>query len=138
MNLKMTIEEAETFFSEIYYGSHHIPSNIKQFGSGWAINHYGDIATHDFNQLTRMVFLAHDMCYRLQIQQGAPGGVKIIVWKRGVRTGDISDRHPTVEQALAIWREKHKNEEARLDIKEAGEQPTTAQACQPEEPASTH
>jgi hypothetical protein len=137
MNDHPTIEEAKAFFAEIYYGEHHIPSEIKPFGSGWSINHCGSVATHDFNELTRMIFLAHDMCYRLQIQQGGPGGIKIIIWKRSARTGDISYRHPTIEQALAKWRENHKNEEARQDIIEAGEQQTTAQACKPEEPAST-
>ena len=122
-----TIEEATEFFSEIYHGAHHIPSDIKPFGSGWSINHRGDIATHDFDMLTRMVFLAHDMCYRLQVQQGAPGSVKIVVWKRSARAGDISYRHPTLEQAVAKWREKHKDEEARQDLRNVGEQPTTAQ-----------
>lgn len=124
-----TLEEATAFFAEIYYGEHHIPSEIKPFGSGWAINHFGSAATHDFNELTRMVFLAHDMCYRLQIQQGAPGGFKIIIWKRCARTGDISYRHPTLEQAVAKWREKHKDEEARQDLRNVGEHPTTAQLC---------
>lgn len=125
----LTLEEATAFFAEIYHGAHHIPSEIKPFDSGWAINHFGSAATHDFNELTRMVFLAHDMCYRLQIQQGAPGGFKIIIWKRCARTGDISYRHPTLEQAVAKWREAHKDEEARQDLRNVGEHPTTAQLC---------
>lgn len=104
VKLPMTKEEATEFFAEIYYGEHHIPSEIKAFGNGWSVNDFNTPATHDYDSLTRMVFLAHDKCYRLQIQQGAPRTVKIIIWKRYEREGDISKRHPTIEMALEKWR----------------------------------
>jgi hypothetical protein len=104
MNQQMTLEEAEEFFAIVYFGAHHIPSQIKKYGEGWAINDT-DVATYDFNTLTRMLFLAHDMCYRLQIQ---PGGtrIKIAIWKRYGRDGDMCSRHPTIEMALGEWRKE--------------------------------
>lgn len=96
-------QEAEDFFSELYLGKHHIPAKIKPFGQGWCINHSGDLSTFDGNTLTRLVFLAHDKCMRVEIQQGGRKAVKIAIWKR-VRYGSIYERHPTIEDALVQWR----------------------------------
>ena len=103
----MKIEQAESFFSELYCGKHHIPGKLKSFGEGWSINHFADLSTFDFDTLTRLVFLAHDKCMRVSIQQGGPGAVKIIVWQRKGRTGSMFERHPTIEGALAVWRTHH-------------------------------
>lgn len=104
--MKMTYEEAEKFFSEIYFGKHHLPSEIKPYGEGWYINHHGDLSTFDFDTLTRLVFLAHDSCIRVGLSQGGPRAIKIAIWKREGRTGHMYARHPTIEQALEIWRAK--------------------------------
>jgi hypothetical protein len=108
--MKMTFEEAENFFSVLYFGKHHIPSKIKSWGQGWTISHYGDLSTYDFNTLTRLVFLAHDMCFRAEISQSGPRMVKISIHKRSSRRGSMFERHPTIEEALADWREKHPKE----------------------------
>ena len=107
--LPMTKEEAIEFFSEIYGGAHHIQGEVKQFGDGWTVQNYNDLSTYDFNMLTRMVFLAHDKCYRLSIKQGAPSAVKVMIWKRHAREGKIYEMHPTIEQALEKWRESHRS-----------------------------
>ncbi len=105
--MEMPFEEAELFFSELYFGKHHIPAGgIKPFGQGWSVNHHAEIATFDFNALTRLVFLAHDKCVRVSIKQGGPGAVKIVIHKRAGRNGSMCERHPTIEIALADWR-KH-------------------------------
>ncbi len=97
---------AEDFFSELYHGRHHIPKGgLHEFGHGWCVNHYGDLATFDFDTLTRLVFLAHDRCMRAEIQMSGPGMVKICVWQRQ-RSGRISERHPTLGEAMKRWREK--------------------------------
>lgn len=106
--MKMSYQEAEEFFSELYFGKHHIPSKIKSWGEGWCINHWGDLSTFDFDTLTRLVFLAHDSCIRVEISQGGPRAVKIAIWKREGRTGSMYTRHPTIENALEKWREDHK------------------------------
>lgn len=99
----MKIEEAEIFFSKFYLGKHHIPGKIKPFGDGWCVNNYGSLATFDNNQLTHLVFLAHDECVRVQIQHSGPGMVKICIWQREKRTGRMFERHPTIEEALEKW-----------------------------------
>ena len=105
--MQTRLEDAEDFFAEIYHGRHHIPSKLKGFGDGWSVNHRGDLSTFDFDTLTRLVFLAHDLCMRVSIEQSGPGMVKIIVWKRNSREGRMSSRHPTIEEALNVWRERH-------------------------------
>ena len=49
----MTLEEATAFFSEFYYGEHHIPGPIKKWGEGWVVNHdRGGLASYDYDGLT--------------------------------------------------------------------------------------
>lgn len=110
----MTKEAAEDFFGELFLGKHHIPGEVKPFGQGWAVSAYaGWLATFDFNNLTRLVFLCHDRCVRAELNQGAPGRVKISIWQRDSRDGDICERHPTIEQALADWRKRYPSETLR-------------------------
>ena len=103
-------KDAESFFSELYHGKHHIPGKISEYGEGWAVNHYGDLSTFDFDTLTRLVFLAHDRCMRVSILQSGPLRVKIAVWKRESRKGHISLIHPTIKQALSEWRKGYESE----------------------------
>lgn len=104
--MELSYEDAVDFFSTLYYGEHHLPSKIKPFGPAWSINHHGDCSTFDHDFLTRLVFLAHDKCYRASIMQGSPRAVKIVIWKRAKREGSIIERHPTIETALKTWRKK--------------------------------
>jgi hypothetical protein len=112
--MEMSKEKATEFFSALYFGEHHIPSGgVKPFGPGWCVNHHGDLATFDFDALTRLVFLAHDKCVRAAVEASGPRMVKICIWQRSQRDGQIWSRHPTIEQALADWRSNgHLNEEA--------------------------
>ena len=108
----MPLVEAEAFFSRVYLGKHHIPSKIHPFGQGWCINHYGNLSTYDFNTLTRLVFLAHDRCVRVEIGQSGPRMVKIIIHKRNKREkGSVWERHPTLDQAIKDWRERGNEEQ---------------------------
>jgi len=105
MNTTLSKEEATVFFAEFYRGEHHFPTEIKKFGEGWSMIHTGSLATFDFNELTRLVFLAHDRCIRAEISQGGPNRLGIAIWKRE-RGGSMYERHPTIEQAVDEWREK--------------------------------
>jgi len=99
-----TQEEAELFFSAFYLGKHHLPkSGLKPFGGGWCVNHPSDLSTFDGDGLTRLVFLAHDMCFRASVQPSGPRRVKICIWKRDGRSGRMCQRHPTLNQALEVW-----------------------------------
>lgn len=100
----MTEQEATDFFSELYMGKHHIPrGGVRPFGNGFSVNHIGDLSTFDFDKLTRLVFLAHDRCIRVEVSNSGPRMVKISIWKRQ-REGSMWQRHPTMEQALEQWR----------------------------------
>lgn len=113
--IEMTKEEAVDFFSSLYLGEHHIPARgycgshgVREFGPGsWYVNHHGDLATHDYDFLTRLVLLAHDKCIRASVENGGPRRVKIVIFKRSGRIGGIAYGHPTIEDALNKWRERH-------------------------------
>lgn len=110
----MSYEEAVTFFSAFFRGEHHIPhgdrhtgrEGVKAYGDGWLVHATGDLATWDFDGLTRLVFLAHDYGYRASVEGIGPGRVRIAIWKRG-REGRMSHRHPTLAQAVEAWNTRH-------------------------------
>lgn len=66
----------------------------------------GQLSTFDFDALTRLVFLAHDDCIRVAIRPCNPQNLTLVFHGRQ-RTGDISQRHPELEDAVAAWRAKH-------------------------------
>lgn len=100
---RLTEEEATSFFAEFYRGEHHFPGEVKKFGEGWSMSHFGPLSTFDGDDLTRLVFLAHDWCIRVEVSQGGPNRLRIAIWARQ-RSGDLYNRHPTIDQALENWR----------------------------------
>jgi hypothetical protein len=104
-NKHLTKEEATGFFSEFYGGEHHIPKGgVKEFGRGFVVTHNrGDLATYDYNDLTKLVLMAHDKCYRASIMPYNFNSVKIAIWKRQPE-GSMSERHPTLEKAIEQFR----------------------------------
>lgn len=62
-------------------------------------------ATFDFSELTRLVFLAHDHCIRVEILPCNPQFVRLLFHPRRTREGFATDRHPTLERAVAAHRE---------------------------------
>lgn len=65
----------------------------------------GDLATFDFGELTRLVFLAHDCCIRVSIKPSGPRALAIMFHPRKMREGGMTARHPTLEKAVADYRE---------------------------------
>jgi hypothetical protein len=61
------------------------------------------LSTWDFNHLTRLVILAHDECIRVDVSPCAPRYLAIMMHPR-VREGAMSQRHPTIEDAIAAVR----------------------------------
>jgi hypothetical protein len=98
----MTRDEAVAFFSDFYGGEHHFPNKIKECGFGYSILHYNELATFDVDGLTRLVFMAHDYGYRVGIEP-AMRYVRITIFKRQ-RMGNITTRHPSLEDALQQYR----------------------------------
>lgn len=65
---------------------------------------YGGLATYDGQELTRLVFLAHAMCLRVEVDAAARNYLRLIFHPRQ-RDGGNWQRHPTLDQALATFRE---------------------------------
>jgi hypothetical protein len=85
-------------------GFHHICAPIKPFGRGIAASPWSDrFSTFDSDRLTRLVFLAHDRAIRVEVKSSSPYRIKLVLFKRG-RDGGISNRHPTLEQAIEVHR----------------------------------
>ena len=102
-----TKEEAVEFFSEVFCGEHHIPGEVKEWFTGWAICMLDELSTYDFNVLTRMVFCAHDKHIRLEISP-AMRYLRIAIHKRERDGGEkpLTHGHPTIDQAIKTWRER--------------------------------
>jgi hypothetical protein len=103
LDLQMPYEEAENFFSDFYGGKHHFPGKIKEWGFGWCMIHYGELASFDFNGLTRLCFMAHDRCIRVAVSP-AMKYLRIEIHKRA--RGETSNmlRHPDLDEAVAYWK----------------------------------
>ena len=98
----MTPDQVECFdmLCDVFYGEHHAPE-VKSFGRGIRGSVYcGQMATFDFDYLTRLVVMAHDRCIRVAVMQSGPGRVGVALWKRKGRYGSINERHPTMEDAI--------------------------------------
>jgi hypothetical protein len=93
---------------DLYCGAHHIPGKVKEWGIGIEVSDHATLSTFDFDKLTRAVFLAHDRAVRLEIGPSGPGRIRIILHRRKGREGSMYERHPTIETALAKWRERNK------------------------------
>lgn len=114
---KLNKDIAIKYFSRLFKGKHHIPSEVrayKDYTDAWYVTHFMNMSTYDGDTLTRAVFLAHDMCVRLDIKPASPMYIKLVISKRD-REGLIYDKHPTLGEALRVWRENNAEEESSND-----------------------
>lgn len=89
------------FLCRLFRGFHHIPAKIKSAGRGVEINfRCHSFASFDFDDLTKLVVMSHNWGVRSNICGSGPAMVKLQLWKRHLRAGDISLRHPTIEQSV--------------------------------------
>jgi hypothetical protein len=99
--------ECAKLAARIHGGFHHM-AEVKQAYTGIKVQtHPHHLATYDYNNLTELVFAAHDACIRIEMAQGGPGRVALLLHKRHKRDGSMFERHPTLEQAVASWRERN-------------------------------
>ena len=96
--------ECSCMFADVVGGFHHIYGKIKPWGDGIQTNVLGSWATFDFNQLTHIVVLAHDRMIRVEIGSSGPRMFRVIMFKRHTREGRMSQKHPTIEDAIAVIR----------------------------------
>ena len=95
------------FLFDFELGEHHLRGTIKPWGDGVQYNRLvsGDLCTFDVDGLTRLVFLAHDRCIRVEVAASSPKRVHIACHKRHSRTAEKRyARHPALETALIRWR----------------------------------
>jgi hypothetical protein len=106
----MSADQWECFemLCDLCRGSQHIGGKVKPAGRGILVNlKYGfHAATWDFNDLTRAVVMAHDRCIRFEISPSGPGMLQLSMHKRHSRDGGMSERHPTLEEAILTIRNK--------------------------------
>lgn len=100
--------ECSQMAADLMYGFHHV-SDLRRWGNGVAINHPNEIATFDFNAMTRLVVMAHDRMIRVgarveEIERVFEGHeyttchLVITFHKRHLRDGKMVARHPTLEE----------------------------------------
>lgn len=95
-------EKAQRVLARAYFGIHHVPYWNRRRGwgpEGVKVTVYGDVSTCDFDTLTRLVVAAHDECVRLRVMSGGPSYL-VLAFTDRAREGDITERHPTMEEAL--------------------------------------
>ncbi|MEM9584816.1 MAG: hypothetical protein AAGA08_17020 [Pseudomonadota bacterium] len=96
--------------ARLFRGFHHMNSTrVKDMGqTGVAYNYYGELASFDFDGLTRLLLMGHEECIRVCIGPSGPGMIKIILHKRHKREGRLYERHPTIHDALEEFSPKQK------------------------------
>lgn len=69
---------------------------VVSYGRGWS--------TYDFDGLTRLVILAHDELVRVDLTPASPKRMAVSFFQRNSRDGEMSRRHPTIEDAIIATR----------------------------------
>lgn len=101
-------ERAEYVLSRTFRGLHHIDAHRIQWERPsykyCEYSTYMELATFDSDELTRLVYFAHEACVRATVTYSGPRMVKIQMWPRDGREGSFSTCHPTIEQAIETMR----------------------------------
>lgn len=96
-------EAVGDLLGDVFYGIYHLPtSNLRKVD--WTNKYWiefslmwHDLATVDFDDLTRLVVLAHDRMLRVSIKAAAPRNLCLVFHQRKVREGGYWERCPTIE-----------------------------------------
>lgn len=89
---------------ELFFGIYHLETGALN-KVDWANDHHivivlrQSLSTFDFNGLTRLVFLAHWFCVRVELSAKSFNYIEIMFHKRN-RNGAYCFRHPTLKQAV--------------------------------------
>ena len=98
--------ECACLLADLFGGFHHMNCRkVEPSGNGISyLSAYASFASFDSDRLTKLVFLAHDRCVRVEIEPRAFRYLNITLYKRHLRLGRIFERHPTIEEALQLHR----------------------------------
>jgi hypothetical protein len=108
---EFSAQEAEAFFSKLFRGKHHIPGKLRRDGSAsWSVGNVNPMSTFDSDELTRLVFLAHEHALRVEVLPSGPRCLRIAATKRcrleDAPSWPLVEGHPTLDQAVGKFRER--------------------------------
>ena len=94
---------AACLVADVFGGFHHL-RGVKACGVGVRVAIFqSELSTFDFSHLTALVVLAHDRCVRVSVRCA---GMKLEVCAFArQREGRMSERHPTLEDGIAVHRQ---------------------------------
>lgn len=93
--------ECIKMFCDLVGGHHNIDGNFLDLPpNGIAINQRRSMASFDNDWLSRLVFMAHDRCIRVELQAIGIGKLRVIMQKRAGRDGSTLERHPALDSAI--------------------------------------
>lgn len=96
--------ECAEMIADLCRGWHHVYNPIREHGNGIKTGmNSGQMSTYDFDLLTRAVIMAHDRCIRLGVVQSGPRMIGLTLYKRHSRTGQMNERHPTIQEAVTAY-----------------------------------
>lgn len=89
------------FMSQLFSGFHHVNGKVVEYGTGIKVNiSYSNMATFDYDYLTKAVVMSHNWGVRLEIQPASSRQLRFILHKRHTREGSMSERHPLMSEAI--------------------------------------
>lgn len=96
----MTKEFATWFFALFYRGHHHIPGDLNEWGTGWAVYTNDELSTWDWDSMTRLVVMAHDNHVRVSFVPKGMSKAYLVIHPRpkGVRMSEHPDLDWNVER----------------------------------------
>ena len=102
----LTYDDAVKFFAQVFRGEHHIGGIVKkhhEYDHVFSVCTGNMMSTWDSDYLTRLVFHAHDCGYRVEIYNGGPRNIKIVIWKRDQSSKTFMEGHPNLREAVEAW-----------------------------------
>lgn len=100
----MTKEFATWFFALYFRGHHHIPDEIKEWGTGWAVYTHNELATWDWDSMTRLVVMAHDYHVRASFVPKGMSKAYLVIHPRP--RGTTMSEHPELDWNVARIRDQ--------------------------------
>ena len=92
-------QKVDEFIEIVFGGKHHVQKFEMKFNHA-VIVPYGSMATVDGSRLTTVVFAAHQLGLRVDIENHGMRGIRLLCHSRSVREGSLTKRHPTIIEAL--------------------------------------